>query len=445
MTTPPRKAAERVARALDEMTRRHPRKIDLGLERIERVLGKLGNPQRKLPPTVHVAGTNGKGSTVALLRAMAEAQGLKVHVYTSPHLVRFNERIVVASAQIEDGPLAEYLERVTEASGPDALTFFEATTAAAYLAFSEHSADLAIIEVGLGGRYDATNVITPALSLITPIDYDHAEFLGRDLAKIAREKAGIIKLNMPVIFGHQNDLVSAVLRSEADKLRAPSTALNEHFRAYTEHGKLIYEDDDALLDLPMPALAGAHQIQNSALAIAAARHLKIDDSAIAKGLQTVTWPARLQPLTSGPLAEMASSEGAELWLDGGHNPHAARVLAGAMADLEARDPRPLVMIMGILANKNAGGYLDEFEGLASALIAVDIKGHSALSPDVLTELARARGIVDQIAGNLTDAVQRAINTGQALSRETPEEPIIAPRILICGSLYLAGQVLGMES
>lgn len=444
MTTPKSETAERVARALDEMTRRHPRKIDLGLERIERVLEKLGNPQHKLPPTIHVAGTNGKGSTVALLRAMAEAQGLNVHVYTSPHLVKFNERIVLSSAQIQDGPLAEYLERVTEASGDDALTFFEATTAAAYLAFSEHPADLAIIEVGLGGRYDATNVITPALSLITPIDYDHAEFLGRDLAKIAREKAGIIKRHTPVIFGQQNDLVSAVLRSEADKLRAPSTALNEHFRAYTEHGKLVFEDDDALLDLPLPALAGAHQIQNAALAIAAARILKIDDSAIAKGLQNVTWPARLQPLTTGPLADMATSEGAELWLDGGHNPHAARVLAGAMADLEARDPRPLVMIMGILANKNAGGYLDEFEGLASALIAVDIEGHSALSPDILTELARARGMVDQISNNLTDAVQRAINTGQALSRETPEEPMISPRILICGSLYLAGQVLRMD-
>ncbi len=437
-------ARARVDRALDEMTRRHPRKIDLGLERIERVLEKLGNPQHKLPPTVHVAGTNGKGSTVALLRAMAQAQGLKVHVYTSPHLVTFNERIVIASEQIKDDPLAEYLERVTTASGQDALTFFEATTAAAYLAFSETHADLAIIEVGLGGRYDATNVITPALSLITPIDYDHAEFLGRDLAKIAREKAGIIKRNMPVIFGHQSELVSAVLRSEADKLRAPSTALNEHFRAYTEHGKLIFEDDDALLDLPMPALAGAHQIQNAALAIAAARALKITDSAIAKGLQIVTWPARLQSLTTGALADMAASEGAELWLDGGHNPHAARVLAAAMADLEARDPRPLVMIMGILANKNAGGYLDEFEGLASALIAVDIEGHSALSPDVLTELARARGMVDQISNSLTDAVQRAINTGQALSRETPEEPMISPRILICGSLYLAGQVLGMD-
>ncbi|WP_017932032.1 bifunctional folylpolyglutamate synthase/dihydrofolate synthase [Robiginitomaculum antarcticum] len=435
---------ERAQRALDALTRRHPRKIDLGLERIENVLKKLGNPQHSLPPCIHIAGTNGKGSTAALLRAMAEAQGLSVHVYTSPHLVKFNERIVLAGAQIDDGRLAEYLERVTAASEDDPLTFFEATTAAAYLAFHEAPADLAIIEVGLGGRYDATNVITPVLSLITPIDYDHAEFLGRDLSKIAREKAGIIKRHVPVMIGPQSALVSAVLHNEAQKNRAPITAFDEQFRAYPEHGRLVFEDDDSLLDLPMPALIGAHQIQNAALAIAAARHLKLTPESIAQGLQNVKWPARLQPLTSGPLAELARKGGTELWLDGGHNPHAARVLAAAMADLEARDPRPLVMIMGILSNKNAGGFLDEFEGLASALIAVDIQGHAGLSPDVLAELARGRGLLDKVADNLTDAVKRAINIGQALSRETPDAPVIAPRILICGSLYLAGQVLAMK-
>lgn len=436
-------AALRAERALDALTRRHPRKIDLGLERIESVLKKLGNPQDSLPPCVHIAGTNGKGSTVALLRAMAQAKGLSVHVYTSPHLVKFNERIVLAGEQIDDARLADYLERVTEASEDDPLTFFEATTAAAYLAFHETPADLCIIEVGLGGRYDATNVITPVLSLITPVDYDHAEFLGRDLAKIAREKAGIIKRHTPVMIGAQSPLVSAVLHNEAQKNRAQITALGEQFRAYAEHGRLVFEDDDALLDLPLPALTGAHQIENSALAISAARHLKISPEAIAKGLRSVSWPARLQPLTSGPLAEMARTESAELWLDGGHNPHAARVLAAAMADLESRAPRPLIMIMGILANKNAGGFLDEFEGLASALIAVEIEGHAGLSPEILSELARGRGLLDQVADNLTDAVQRAINTGRALSRETPDAPVIAPRILICGSLYLAGQVLAM--
>lgn len=434
---------QRVEKALAALQARHPRKIDLGLSRVEHVLKKLGNPQDRLPPAVHVAGTNGKGSTVALLRAMSEAEGLSCHVYTSPHLVRFNERIVVSSEMVEDALLADALERVMKAAGDDPLTFFEATTAAAFLLFSEHSADLAIIEVGLGGRFDATNVFTPALSLITPIDYDHAEFLGRDLAKIAREKAGIIKRHTPVFVGPQQGIVGAVLRSEADKQRAPISAFHEDFRAWTETGRLVFEDDTALLDCPLPALKGAHQIQNAGLAIAAARHMKISDDAISKGLTQAVWPARMQPLTSGPLADMAKDAGAELWLDGGHNPHAANVLAGFMADLESRDPRPLVMIMGILGNKDAGAYLDYFDGLASALIAVNIDGHAALSPETLCELAANRNILNQVADNLIDAVQRAINTGEALSRQSAAEPITPPRILICGSLYLAGQVLGM--
>ena len=407
------------------------------------VLGALGNPQEKLPPAVHVAGTNGKGSTVAFLRAMAAAQGLRAHVYTSPHLVKFNERITVAGEDISDDALAEVLDRIITANGDAPLTFFEATTAAMFLAFAENPADIAIIEVGLGGRFDATNVFTPAVSVITPIDYDHAEFLGRDLAGIAREKAGIMKRHTPVIAGRQSDLVGAVLRAESQKTGSPMQVWGEDFRAYSQQGKLVFETDTQLLDLPLPALKGAHQIENAGTAIAAAKAMLISDDAIAKGLQNAIWPARMQPLTSGALADMTAEAGAELWLDGGHNKQAGAAVAAVMADLEAKDPRPLILIMGILANKDAGGYLDAFEGLASCVIAANIDGHAALAPETLCELARTRGMVGQISDNLIDAVQRAINTGEALSRENAAELKTPPRILICGSLYLAGQVLAL--
>ncbi len=438
-----------VEQALDRLTRLHPRKIDLSLGRLLAVLSGLGSPQDKLPPAVHVAGTNGKGSTVSLLRAMAEAQGLRTHVYTSPHLVKFNERICLAGNDISDDYLADILERVITANAGAPLTFFEATTAAMFLAFSETPADIAIIEVGLGGRFDATNVFTPAASVITPIDYDHAEFLGRDLAGIAREKAGIMKRHTPVIVARQSDLVGAVLRAESQKNASPMQVWGEDFRAYSEQGKLIFETDNRLLDLPLPALKGAHQIENAGTAIAAAKAMLISDTAIAKGLSAAVWPARMQSLTTGPLADMTAEAGAELWLDGGHNKQAAGAVAAVMADLEARDPRPLILVMGILANKDAGGFLDAFEGLAACVIAVNIDGHAALAPETLSELASARGMLSQIADNLTDAVQRAINTGEALSlqdeaRETTAQKITPPRILICGSLYLAGQVLGME-
>ena len=427
--------------ALATLAALHPKKIDLGLGRVLRVLEKLGNPQHKLPPAIHVAGTNGKGSTIAFIRAMCEAAGLKVHAYNSPHLVKFNERITLASKHIDDARLLDVIERVRAANDGDELSFFEATTAAAFLAFSETPADIAIIEVGLGGRYDATNVFDPAVCAIAPIDYDHAEFLGRDLAGIAREKAGIIKPHVPVFIGNQGEIARAVLDGEAVKQRAPIAFLGEDFQAYAQHGRMVFENDDALLDLPPPALLGAHQFQNAGLAIAVARHMKISDAAIAKGMSAAKWPARMQPLTTGPLANMVADIGGELWLDGGHNPHAARAVATTAASLEAKKARPLILITGILANKDIGGFLDAFSGLASAVIGVSIGGHTSLAPETLSELAQSRGMVGQVASNLTDAMQRAINTGEALSRETPEAPITAPRILICGSLYLAGEVL----
>ncbi len=436
---------DRITAALDRLRRLHPRKIDLDLGRIERVLKLLGHPEQKLPPTIHVAGTNGKGSTIAFLRAIAQAQGLKTHIYTSPHLVHFNERIVLAGQMIDDDSLADVLGRVSRANGDHPLTFFEATTAAAFLAFSETPADLLLLEVGLGGRVDATNVITPALSLISPIDYDHAEFLGRDLATIAREKAGIMKRHMPVIIGRQSELVKAVLDGEARKHGAPASFWGEHYRAYMQHGRMVFEDDDSFMDLPAPNLIGPHQVQNAALAIAAAKRLQIADKAIAAGLSAAHWPARLQPLTHGPLYDMTQKAGAELWLDGGHNPHAANVVAAAMADLEAKDSRPLILIMGILANKDAGGYLDEFEGLAAQIIALDIDGHSALAPETLCEIAAMRSISGQIANSVSEAVQRALNMSAGLATHNhDDEAPAAPRILICGSLYLAGQVLALK-
>ena len=419
--------------ALQKLLHLHPKKIDLGLARIERVLKKLGHPEHKLPPTVHIAGTNGKGSTTAFLRAMAEAQNLRVHVYTSPHLVSFCERIVLANEMISETVLLDILARVQKANDGQPLSFFEATTAAAFLAFSETPADLLILEVGLGGRFDATNVIDhPAAVAITPIDYDHAEFLGRDLAGIAREKAGILKAHTPAFSAEQSPIVRAVLDSEAAKSRTKLKSMGEHFNAYAQQGRLVYEDDNTLLDLPLPTLRGAHQIANAGLATALARSLLIDETAISKGIETANWPARLQALTSGTLADIATKQAAQLWLDGGHNPHAARALASAMAELDAADPRPLTLIMGILANKDAPGFLDAFEGLAHSLIAVPIPEHASLSSESLMDIARGRGIKSQAADNLPDALNLAL--------QTSKDP---KRILICGSLYLAGEALSL--
>ena len=422
-----------VQQALDELTRLHPKRIDLGLERIERVLKKLGNPHQLLPPTVHIAGTNGKGSTVAFLRAMAEAQGLKVHVYTSPHLVHFRERIVVSSEMIQDDKLVDVLTRVRKANGDKPLSFFEATTAAAFLAFSEAPADMCIIEVGLGGRFDATNVIDmPAAAGITPIALDHAEFLGRDIAGIAREKSGIFKFNGVAFRGPQTDLVEAVIEAEANKMNIQLSQWGQDFRAYKQQGRMVFESENEVLDLPAPGLTGDHQYMNAGLATALALHMQISREAIAKGLETVKWPARMQNLTTGPLVDKVAAMDGELWLDGGHNPHAATAIAAVVADLESRMPRPLVLITGMLANKDVGGFLDHYAGLAAHIIAVDIPGHSSLASETLAELATARNISSYIADSVDQAVDMACKMKDGKT---------APRILICGSLYLSGVVL----
>ncbi len=426
-----------VEAALDALTALHPKKIDLGLERIERVLKALGNPHHKLPPVVHIAGTNGKGSTIAFLKAIAEAEGLKAHVYTSPHLVHFRERIVVGSEEIKDDVLVDVLERVRAANGDEPLSFFEATTAAAFLAFSEHPADICIIEVGLGGRYDATNVIEqPAVVGIAPVDYDHAEFLGRDLAGIAREKAGIMKWHAPIVIGAQRDLVYAVLEAEAAKVNVRPKVWGQDYRAFKQRGGLVYEDDHQVLDLPAPALIGAHQFLNAGLAITIAKLLQFSDDAISAGLRTASWPARLQRLTSGPLAQSIANIDGELWLDGGHNPHAALAVSATMADLESRASRPLILITGILANKDIGGFLDAYAGLAQEVVSVSIPGHASLAPETLAELAKARGLRSAVADDIHSAIDHIITEFNGAES--------APRVLICGSLYLAGEVLKLS-
>lgn len=407
---------------------RHPQRIDLSLDRIRRLLAAVGNPQDRLPPVVHVAGTNGKGSTVAFIRAMAEADGRSVHVYTSPHLVRFNERIRLAGRLIEDAELEEILDRLEAIDGDIVATVFEMTTAAAFIAMAGTPADLAIVEVGLGGLLDATNVIaTPRLSVIAPVDLDHAEFLGTDLAGIAGEKAGILKPGRPAVVARQQDAALDAIEQTAERLGAPLSVMGRDFDAWAERGGLTFQGEDRLLDLPAPALTGPHQAANAGLAVAAALELGLSDEAIARGLKTARWPARMQPLTAGPYAEQARRVGAELWLDGGHNPHAAQAVAEAVMQLDLRSPRPLAIITGLLSNKDADGFFQALALTGAPVFTVPFEG-SCHEPVALARAAQRAGLRAQAAPSVAVALQAALSEG-------------AGRVLICGSLYLAGEVL----
>jgi dihydrofolate synthase/folylpolyglutamate synthase len=428
---------------LERLLALHPKRIDLVLDRIVRLLTRLGHPEEKLPPVIHVAGTNGKGSTCAFARAMLEAQGLKVHVYTSPHLVRFHERIRLAGALISEEDLADVLEECEVTNDGAPITFFEITTAAALLAFSRHPADAVILEVGLGGRLDATNVIRkPAMTVITPVGLDHQEFLGDSLPGIAAEKAGIIKPGVPLVVGPQLDQAFDVIERTADSLSAPAGFFGQDFFAHTEHGRMVYQDDFGLLDLPMPRLAGAHQIDNAALAIASLRYAKRNwakERGIEDGLRKVEWPARLQRLTKGPLVALAP-EGAEVWLDGGHNPHAALAIANALADLEERSSKPLYLICGMLKTKDSRGYFAPFRGLARHVTTVTIPGEEASrGAGELYDAARESGLDASPADDMEDAMMQVAAWAQGRPGEG------SPRILICGSLYLAGKVLAENS
>lgn len=408
---------------------RHPQKIDLSLERMRVLVAALGDPQARLPAVVHVAGTNGKGSTIAFLRAMAEAAGLAVHVYTSPHLVRFNERIRLAGDLIETERLNAILDRVEGAGVP--ATVFEATTAAALVAMAETPADLALIEVGLGGRLDATNVIDrPLVSVITPVNLDHAEFLGTDRAVIAGEKAGILKPGVPAVVARQGEDVMAAIEAQGARVGARLNVMGRDHDAWAERDGMAWQDEERLLDLPAPALYGAHQIDNAGLAVAVALELDLPEAAMAEGLRTVRWPARMQRLTEGRYAETARRADAELWLDGGHNPHAAAALAEALARMQARAPRPLALICGLLANKDAGGFFAALKDTGAPVFTVPFGG-AAADPGALAAVARGRGLGATACASVDEALDRALGLG-------------AGRVAICGSLYLAGEVLGAD-
>jgi dihydrofolate synthase/folylpolyglutamate synthase len=421
----------------------HPQLIDLSLGRIEGLLAKLGNPQERLAPVIHIAGTNGKGSTTALLRAMLEAAGLRVHVYTSPHLVRFNERIVVADAggtrsgPIPEDRLVELLERVEHANDGAAMTFFEITTAAAFLAFAESPADAVLLEVGLGGRLDATNVVArPRLTIITPVAMDHADKLGDTVAKIASEKAGILKRGVPCVVARQDDEAGPVIQAAARRAGAPLIEWGQDYEAFEQRGRLVFQSAEQLLDLPLPALVGAHQIGNAGVAVAAALQLSglgLDERAVEEGLRRVEWPARMQRLNGGPLAAVLQS-GSELWLDGGHNPSGASAIAETLAALDERAPKPIVLVMGMMGQKDARGVLAPFRGLAQSVVTVPIPGahERPFTPDALAALAQELGFPAVVAEGVP----------QALAGIEAREG--AKRIVICGSLYLAGHVLALQ-
>jgi dihydrofolate synthase/folylpolyglutamate synthase len=428
---------------LAELKGLHPRLIDLSLGRIEGLLTKLGHPERRLPPVVHVAGTNGKGSVTAFLRAMLEAAGLRVHVYTSPHLVRFHERIALAGTDgrtraIGETELVERLSAVQRTNAGDAMTFFEITTAAAFLAFAETPADAVILEVGLGGRLDATNVIArPALSVITPISLDHADKLGATVAAIAREKAGILKTGAAGVIAMQPPEALEVIRARAQEVVAPLSVWGEDFEAFEQNSRLVFQSAERLLDLPLPALIGQHQIGNGGTAVAAALRLQwlgITVEAIEQGLRQVRWPARMQRLDDGPLSRLIGP-GSELWLDGGHNPAGGQAIAQTLAELEERAPKEVSLVVGMMGNKDAARFLEPFRGLARRIVTVPIPGgpEAALAPQELAMLAASLGFDARPA----DGVEEAL-----CSLQGPGEP--PQRILICGSLYLAGQALALQ-
>ncbi|MEL6380206.1 MAG: folylpolyglutamate synthase/dihydrofolate synthase family protein [Pseudomonadota bacterium] len=424
---------------LAALAERRPALIDLGLERMIMALGALGDPHKNLPPTIHVAGTNGKGSTIAYMRAILQAAGKTVHVYTSPHLVRFNERIVLAGKEISNEALIDVITRCDEAVQDQELTYFEAVTCAAFLAFSETPADVLLLEVGLGGRLDATNVIRkPLASVVTPVALDHQQFLGDDVATIAGEKAGIFKSGARAVIGQQSATAMAVLEEQAMKTGAEPFKYGEDWHVFEEQGRLVFQDDEGLSDLVLPRLTGAHQINNAGLAIAALRAADLcpDDQTVSQGLVNALWPGRMQQLRFGPFVdrlEAATGDTADLWLDGGHNPHAARALASVIADLEERLPRPVYLIAGLQKQKDLGGFFEALTGLVACVYSVRSEQDNAAPIKQIEKAARDHGHVVQTAQTASTALE------QILERIKADKTI--PRVVIAGSLYLAGEIL----
>src|SRR5215475_10452009 len=421
------------------LTALHPKRIDLSLDRLQRLLAALDHPEKKLPPVIHVAGTNGKGSTIAFLRAILEAAGKRVHTYTSPHLVRFNERFRIGAPGegrlVSDDELIAAMEECERANAGAPITVFEITTAAGLLLFARHPADVLLLEVGLGGRLDATNVVdNPLATIITRISIDHTDFLGNSLEKIAAEKAGILKPGVPAVVAAQSRDALAVIERQAERLAVPLKIAGQDWTATEERGRLVYQDETGLMDLPPPRLYGRHQYENAGLAIAALRGIKrftIPPAAYDTGMVKADWPARLHRLGQGRLVDLTPA-GSELWLDGGHNPDGGRAIAAALADLEERVSRPLVLIVGMLASKDCEGFLRNFAGLARRMIAVPVPGvEKGLSAAAVADSARAIGLSATSRDNLAEALDAV----RKLDLDPP------PRILITGSLYLAGDVL----
>ena len=412
---------------LERLLGLHPKIIDLSLDRMQRLLAALGNPERRIPPVIHIAGTNGKGSTQAMIRAGLESGGARVHAYTSPHLARFHERIRLAGTLIAEDALADALAECEAANDGHPITFFEITTAAAFLAFSRVQADYTLLEVGLGGRLDATNVIDqPRLTVITPVSIDHTQYLGDTLALIAGEKAGIIKRRVPCIVAPQQDEALMVIEARAERMMAPLLASGQHWIAMRESDALVYRDDNGLLDLPLPNLPGPHQIDNAGTALAALRALGADAAACEAAVTRAEWPARMQRLRQGPLVD-AAGPGAELWLDGGHNPAGGQAIAATLA---AMPRRPTHLVCGMLNTKDVVGYMRPLAARADSLTAIAIPGEANTLPaEATAEAASRAGIPASTAPDAETAVARIV----------ADQP--AARILICGSLYLAGRVL----
>ena len=415
---------------LERLTRLHPKLIDLSLDRIGRLLAALGHPERRLPPAVHVAGTNGKGSTIAFLRAICEAAGLSAHVYVSPHLIRFNERIALRGRPIGEAPLGEVLAACEEANGGAPITFFEITTAAAFLAFSRVSADIALIETGLGGRFDATNVLaSPALSVIAPVSRDHVHFLGETVPEIAFEKAGILKPGVPAVIGPQRPEADEVIAARAAEIGAP---LLRHGREWGMEGR-EYRDETGALEIPPPGLIGPHQLENAGIAVAAARALgwpALDARAVRAGIASARWPGRLQRLEGGKLSARLGP-GRELWVDGGHNRAAGEALARVA---EGWSDRPPHLVMGHLAVRPPEDFLAPLAGRIASFHGVPVPGaYACHAPEALADAARVLGIEAHASPDVADALD-------AIARRIPGPA----RVLVCGSLYLAGAVLAEE-
>jgi dihydrofolate synthase/folylpolyglutamate synthase len=411
---------------LERMMTLHPKVIDLTLARVDRLLLALGNPERSIPPVIHIAGTNGKGSTQAMIRAGLEAGGETVHAYTSPHLARFHERIRLAGELISEPALTALLDECVRVNGPDEITFFEITTCAAFLAFARTKADWTLLEVGLGGRLDATNVVEkPRLTIITPVSMDHESFLGDTIAKIAGEKAGIIKRGVPVIVGPQHPDGLAVIEAKAASMSAPLWVYGQHWNVWEERGRLIYQDENGLLDLPLPNLPGPHQVQNAGAAIAALRLLGKPEAVCEAAVTRAFWPARMQRLRQGPLVDLAPQ--VELWLDGGHNPAGGEAVAATLARMP---PRETHLICGMLNTKDVTGYMRPLQPQVMRLHAVSIPGEkNTLPSEVTRDAALSVGIDAVAAGSVAEALA-------GIAEVSPEA-----RVLICGSLYLAGSVL----